>query len=134
MELVTASGGLQYGKLGVLQRSLNPVVMTAVPLPDAQAVWTVFGPTAKGADEDMEEDGNEEGEESAGMHAYMVISQGNDKGTIVLKGRELEEFDEDEQVDFEVDAKTVCVGNIFGNQRIVQVCSALLYCCPILTD
>eukprot|EP00960_Hanusia_phi_P054801 762781-Hanusia_phi.AAC.4 len=101
--------------------------MTAVPLPDAQAVWTVFGPSEKeGEAENMEEEGNSDEEDGAKMHAYMVISQGNDKGTIVLKGRELEEFDEDEQVDFEFDAKTVCVGNIFSNQRIVQADFLLL--------
>lgn len=43
-EMVVASGGGASGKVCVLQRSIKPVVTTAVDLSMAQAVWTVFGP------------------------------------------------------------------------------------------
>ncbi len=108
VEMVTASGAGKVGKLCVLQRSLNPTVSTAVSLPEAQAVWTGYGPPA----EEEEEEG----------HEFMVISIGGDEPkTVVLKGRELEEFDDDEQMDFFIEGATVCVANIFNRRRIVQV-------------
>ena len=39
----TASGGMGKSKMCILHRSLNPVVTTAVSLPNAHAVWTVYG-------------------------------------------------------------------------------------------
>ena len=57
-----------------------------------------------------------------GEHAYMVISLGGEEpGTIVLKGRELEEFDESEVMDFYTGGATICVANLLGSRRIVQV-------------
>ena len=52
----------------------------------------------------------------------MVISLGGDEpATVVLKGSELEEFDEDESMDFYTQGSTLCVANMFENKRIVQV-------------
>jgi hypothetical protein len=108
-ELVATSGGKGAGKVSILQRSLRPNVTTAVELPTAQAVWTVYGPS-------------EQGKEESQNHAYMIISLGGDEpATVVLKGKELEEFDEDEQMDFHTVGSTICVANIFQNKRIVQV-------------
>jgi hypothetical protein len=108
-ELVATSGGKGSGKVSIMQRSLRPNVTTAVELPTAQAVWTVYGPA-------------EEGNEESKSHAYMIISLGGDEpATVVLKGKELEEFDEDEQMDFHTVGSTICVANIFHHKRIVQV-------------
>lgn len=52
----------------------------------------------------------------------MIISLGGDEpATVVLKGSELEEFDEDESMDFYTQGSTLCVANLFENKRIVQV-------------
>jgi hypothetical protein len=127
IDVVTASGGMGQSKLCVSHRSLNPVVTTAVSLPNAHAVWTVYGHEGDDLDApDITEratDGEgKQGAEAERMHAYMIISEGGDEpGTVVLKGNELEEFDEDETMEFHTAGATVCVGNIFRNRRIVQV-------------
>jgi len=135
MDIVMASGGLAQGKVCVMHRSLIPVVTTAVSLPNAHAVWSVYGhegdgdevhEAAAGCDMDGRDGAGAEGAGSGGqqerMHAYLIISEGGDEpGTVVLKGNELEEFDEDEPMDFHTDGATVCVGNLFQNRRIVQV-------------
>ena len=123
MDIVTASGGLGQGKVCVMHRSLIPVVTTAVSLPNAHAVWTVYGHDGDGQETPAERDTDAMQEEpSERMHAYLIISEGGDEpGTVVLKGNELEEFDEDEPMDFHTDGATVCVGNLFSNRRIVQV-------------
>ena len=122
IDVLTSSGAMGQTKVCTMHRSLNPVVTTAVSLPNAHAVWTVYGHEGDDLEALEGGDGGDVGGGGERMHAYMIISEGGDEpGTVVLKGNELEEFEEGETMDFHTSGETVCVGNLFNNRRIVQV-------------
>jgi hypothetical protein len=125
VDIVTASGGFAQAKMCVTHRSLNPIVTTAVSLPKAHAVWTVYGHEEE--DLEMPAQPDKDGVAVERMHAFMIISLGgDDKRTVVfvIKGEDLEELEPDEsmvQETFHTNGSTVFVGNLFHNRRIVQV-------------
>ena len=60
-----------------------------------------------------QEQGMSEDEDTGRMHAYMIISLGGgEERTVVIKAQDLEEFDEDEPMDFHTDGATVRVGDL----------------------
>ena len=125
VDIVTASGGFAQGRMCVTHRSLNPIVTTAVSLPKAHAVWTVYG--HEGEDLEMPARPDRAAAAADRMHAYLIISLGGDEErtvVFVIKGDDLEELEPDdtmEQETFHTNGSTVCVGNLFHNRRIVQV-------------
>ena len=56
----------------------------------------------------VEQEQGTDDEDAGRMHAYMIISLGGgEERTVVIKAQDLEEFDEDEPMDFHTDGATV---------------------------
>jgi cleavage and polyadenylation specificity factor subunit 1 len=119
-ELIAACGHGKNGALAVLQRGIQPELVTEVEsgtLPGLKGTWTVHHDSAD----------NERLRGSAAAaaaqavdpyHAYLVISLAS--STMILEtGEELKEVSE--HVELVTDAATLCAGNAFGRERIVQV-------------
>ena len=125
-ELVAACGHGKNGALAVLQRGIQPELVTEVEagtLPGLRGTWTVY----RARLDDENSLGSATGSSSSGtppFHSYLVIALA--ASTMVLEtGEELKEVSE--QVELVTDASTVCCGNVFlrgeggRNARIVQV-------------
>lgn len=117
-ELVAACGHGKNGALAVLQRGIQPELVTEVEagtLPGLRGTWTVY----------RDASGDELSSANAPpFHSYLVIALAS--STMVLEtGEELKEVSE--HVELVTDASTVCCGNVFaknkngGSCRIVQV-------------
>ena len=119
-ELVAACGHGKNGALAILQRGIQPELVTEVEsgtLPGLRGTWTVHhesrdnqrlgSSAAAAAAEAMEP-----------FHSYLVISL--EKTTMILEtGEELREVSE--AVELVTDAPTLAAGNVFGRARVAQV-------------
>ena len=117
-ELVAACGHGKNGALAVLQRGIQPELVTEVEagtLPGLRGTWTVY----RGEDKNVSS-ATGGFNSSPPFHSYLVIALAS--STMVLEtGEELKEVSE--QVELVTDARTVCCGNVFSSdrKRIVQV-------------
>ena len=109
-ELVAACGHGKNGALAVLQRGIQPELVTEVEagtLPGLRGTWTVHRAAADADD----------AEDDEAHHAYLVIALAS--ATMVLEtGEELKEVSE--AVDLVSDATTLAAGNVWGRRRIAQ--------------
>ena len=114
-ELVAACGHGKNGALAVLQRGIQPELVTEVEagtLPGLRGTWTVY----RASDVSSQTSSSS----SPPFHSYLVIALAS--STMVLEtGEELKEVSE--QVEMVTDTRTVCCGNVFASSltRIVQV-------------
>ena len=119
-ELVAACGHGKNGALAVLQRGIQPELVTEVEagtLPGLRGTWTVYGDAPNRDDAETRRAAKAN---AAPFHSYLVIALAS--STMVLEtGEELKEVSE--QVELVTDASTLCCGNVFAanSVRIVQV-------------
>jgi len=108
-ELVAACGHGKNGALAVLQRGIQPELVTEVEagtLPGLRGTWAVHHRAGDASDPPDP------------FHAYLVISL--EHTTMVLEtGEELREVSD--AVQLVTDSPTLAAGNLFGRARIAQV-------------
>jgi len=119
-ELVAACGHGKNGALAILQRGIQPELVTEVEagtLPGLKGTWTVYHEAKD--NERLRESGAAAAAANVDpFHSYLVISL--ESTTMVLEtGEELKEVSE--AVELVTDAATLAAGNLHGRKRIVQV-------------
>ena len=119
-ELVAACGHGKNGALAILQRGIQPELVTEVEagtLPGLMGTWTVYHESRD--NERLRESGAAAAAANVDpFHSYLVISL--ESTTMVLEtGEELREVSE--AVELVTDAATLAAGNMHGRKRIAQV-------------
>ena len=119
-ELVAACGHGKNGALAILQRGIQPELVTEVEagtLPGLMGTWTVYHESQD--NERLRESGAAAAAANVDpFHSYLVISL--ESTTMVLEtGEELREVSE--AVELVTDAATLAAGNMHGRKRIAQV-------------
>lgn len=128
-QLVAAVGYSKGGALAIMRRGVVGDIITEVPLPGVNGLWSLHykGPKQKpGQDQEAsikdEEDEDQEGEGPAGgrYHDFLLLSVDGDRTMVLETGEELEEVTE--SVEYITDQPTLAAGELFDCQLLCQVC------------
>ena len=111
-DLVTCGGFGRSGNVSVCHRGLRPIVGTEADLKGCRAMWTVKTGT-------KEEDHSKEGVDPSDADAYLILSMGSTTMILSTAGDEMELVEDAEG--FFTAGATLCAGNLFCNERVVQV-------------
>eukprot|EP00736_Rhodelphis_marinus_P013634 Rmarinus@m.988 len=114
LDMVACCGYGTMGSLRVLQRSVRPVILTSVPLPDVQRLWTLRY-HIKSKKQRMKE---HKSEERDNHHTHCIVSL-PDRTLILETGAALQEVTD---IQIYTDGPTIVAATICGSSRLVQIC------------
>jgi cleavage and polyadenylation specificity factor subunit 1 len=126
LELAFAIGEGKAGSIAILKREIDPIILTKQRLHDAQSIWSVYAkpvaenkPTRRGPRAVRKNIDNVE------HHKYLIVSKSSSEreptAVYSIKGTELSLYTEG---DMETEGRTIDIGTICDNTKIVQILKA----------